>query len=96
MDDLGFNPNYKARVYDINGTPNEWTTIDVAAFFGHLDVVKFLVNVDTPCHNYDDAIEKAEGGDYQDVVDFLKAQRRQRRPPIRYQDHQMSMYRKKN
>ena len=54
------------------------------------------MNVDTPWHNYDDAIEKAEGGDYQDVVDFLKAQRRQRRPPIRYQDHQMSMYRKKN
>ena len=87
--DLGFNPNY-----DINYEYDDWSTIELATLFGHLDVVKFLVNADTPRNNYDFVLEKAGGG-YPDVVDFLKAQRRQRRPPIRYQDHQMSTYRKK-
>ena len=88
--DLGFNPNYEENE-SANGM---WTTIDVAAYFGHLDVVKFLVNIDIPRNNYDDAIENAEFNGHQDVVDFLKAQRRKRRPPIRYQDHQMSNLKK--
>ena len=60
---MGFNPNYVGN--------DDWTTIEVAAYFGHLDVVKFLVNVDTP-DNYALAIQNAESEDHEDVVDFLK------------------------
>ena len=88
---MGFNPNYEENE-SANGY---YSTIDVAALFGHLDVVKFLVNIDTPRNNYDNAIEEAEYGGHRDVVDFLRAQRRKRKPPIRYQDHQMSTNRKK-
>ena len=51
--------------------PCDLSNIDTAAYFGHLDVVKFLVNVDP--HNYDHAIELAKDGDESEIVDFLKA-----------------------
>ena len=44
----------------------------MAAYRGHLEIVKFLVNLDDTTQNYDHAIDLAKEENKQEVVEFLK------------------------